>query len=62
MNVTQSNLISIATLLHKPVGSFAITLNGHQSGFMQAPDGRQMYFRNNQCRHISRGRTQTVVG
>lgn len=62
MNTSHSHLISIATLLHKPVGSFAITLNGHQSGFMQAPDGRQMYFRNNQRRHISRGRSQTVVG
>lgn len=62
MNVTKSNLISIVTLLHKPVGSFAITLNGHQSGFIQAPDGRQMYFRNNQRRHVRRGRTHLVMG
>lgn len=37
MSVTQSNLISIATLLHKPAGSFSITLNGHQSGLCRHP-------------------------
>lgn len=62
MNTAQGNLISIATLLHKPAGSFAITLNSHQSGFMQAPDGRQMYFRNNQRRHVRRGRHHLVMG
>jgi hypothetical protein len=62
MNTSHSHLISIATLLHKPAGSVAITLNGHQSGFMQAPDGRQMYFRNNQRRHVRRGRTHLVMG
>jgi hypothetical protein len=36
--------ISIAPLLQKQA-QVSITVNNHQSGLMQAPDGRQMYVR-----------------
>ena len=54
-------MISIATLLRKPALT-AVTLNNHQSGFMQAPDGRQMYLKNTIRRHVRRGRTHVIVG
>lgn len=38
--------ISIAPLLQKQAQVF-ITVNNHQSGLMQAPDGRQMHVRTN---------------
>lgn len=38
--------ISIAPLLRKQA-QVSITVNNHQSGLMQAPDGRQMYVRTN---------------
>lgn len=62
MNAAQGNLISIAPLLSRNAGGNAITVNNHQPGFMQSHDGRQMYFRNNQRRHVRRGRTHLVMG
>ena len=62
MNAAQGNLISIAPLLNRNVSGYAITVNNHQSGFMQAHDGRQMYMKNSIRRHVRRGRTHVVVG
>ncbi len=62
MNAAQGNLISIAPLLQRYVGSYPVTVNAHQSGFMQSPDGRQMYVKNTVRRHIRRGRTHVIVG
>ena len=62
MNAAQVNLISIAPLLQRHVGSYPVAVNTHQSGFMQSPDGRQMYVKNTVRRHIRRGRTHVIVG
>lgn len=62
MNASQGNLISVATLLHRNVSGYPITVNAHQPGFMQSPDGRQMYMKNSIRRHVRRGRTHVIVG
>ncbi len=62
MNAAQGNLISIAPLLKRNISSHPVTVNAHQSGFMQSPDGRQMYIKNTVRRHLRRGRTHVVVG
>lgn len=62
MNAAQGNLISIAPLLNRNVSGYSITVNNHQPGFMQSPDGRQMYIKNTVRRHLRRGRTHVVVG
>lgn len=53
--------LSIATLLHHQA-LVPITVNNHQSGFMQAQDGRQMYLRHSSRRFFRRGKYQIIVG
>jgi len=57
----KSKPISIVPFLHKQV-QVSVLVNNHQPGFMQAPDGRQMYLRHTIQAPVFQGKQQIIVG
>ncbi len=56
-----NGIISIATLLKKPAG-VQVRVNTHQRGFMQAPDGRQMYVKTGIRRSFNSSNAIVIAG